>query len=160
MAQAQPKAPRDRHPELCSPILDLSLEARIARAEQRVVDRDARVRGDAARIVGTLRSKRGAAGRWAAIGVGAVAIGTIGYVGWHAWRGCGAARRDEESGAARGAKSGPGLLAGIAALARTAAQWALMLHREQGVAGSLVGMARSLLWPSATPPPAAGSPPR
>ena len=89
MADAQPKEPKDRHPEISAPILDLSLEAQIARAEQRVVDRGARVRGDAARIVGTLRSKRGEAVRWAAIGVGAVAVGAIGYFGWRAWRGRG-----------------------------------------------------------------------
>ena len=47
MAEPDPKAPKDRHPELSAPILNLSLEAQIARAEQAKIDRDARVRRDA-----------------------------------------------------------------------------------------------------------------
>ena len=148
MADAQLKEPKDRHPEISAPILDLSLEAQIARAEQRVVDRGARVRGDAARIVGTLRSKRGEAVRWAAIGLGVVAVGAIGYAGWRAWRGRGSARREAPSNSPRSA-AGAGFATEIAAFARTAVEWALRLHREQGVTGSIFGMARSALWPRA-----------
>ena len=154
MADAQTKEPKDRHPEISAPILDLSLEAQIARAEQRAVDRGARVRGGAARIVGTLRSKRGQAVRWAAIGVGAVAVGAIGYAGWRAWRGRGSARREAPSDALRPA-AGTGFAAEIAAFARTGVAWALRLHREQGVTGSIFGMARSALWPRAAQSPGA-----
>lgn len=166
MADAQPKEPKDRHPEISAPILDLSLEAQIARAEQRVVDRDARVRGDAARIVGTLRSKRGEAVRWAAIGLGAAAVGAIGYAGWRAWRGRDSARQEARGDSPRPAAAGPGFAAEIASFARIASQWALRLHSEQGVVGSLFGMARNALWPRApqssgsASPAAAPSPPR
>ena len=153
MAGVQPKEPKDRHPEISAPILDLSLEAQIARAEQRVVDRGARVRADAARIVGTLRSKRGEAVRWTAIGLGAVALGGVGYVGWRAWRSRDSARGEARGDSSRPAKAGPGFAAEITAFARTAAQWALRLHSEQGVAGSLFGMARNALWPRRAPSP-------
>ena len=157
MAQAQSKAPRDRHPEIAAPILNLSLEAQIARAEQRVIDRDVRLRGNAARIVATIRSKRGEAMRWAAIGAGAFAIVGISFVGWRAWRGRAAARRDGEASAPP-REAGPGFAAEIAAFAQTAVQWALRLHREQGVAGSLFGMARSAVWPQRAPSAAAAPP--
>ena len=172
MAKVHPevaKEPKDRHPEISAPILDLSLEARIARAEQRVVDRGTRVRGDAARIVGTLRSKRGQAVRWAAIGVGVVAVGAIGYAGWRVWRGRASAHREARGGSTRACATGPGFVAELAAFMRTAVQWALRLHREQGVTGSIFGIARSALWPKTAqdgprrpsrPTPRAGRPPR
>lgn len=157
MADAQPNEPKDRHPEISAPILDLSLEAQIARAEQRVVDRDARVRGDAARIVGTLRSKRGEAVRWAAVGLGAVGVGALGYAGWRAWRGHASAGGEARSDSRRPAAAGMGLTAEIAACARAAARWALRLYSEQGMAGSLFGMARSALWPRAAHFPGAAA---
>jgi hypothetical protein len=158
MAEPDPKAPKDRHPELSAPILDLSLEARIARAEQAVIDRDARVRRDARSIVDTLRSKRGAALRWAAIaGAGAAAAG-IGYAGYKAWRARKSAPADERRPAQP--PKATSFAAEIAVIARIATQWALKLHREQGVSGSLFAMIRSALWPSsgaASPASAAGT---
>ena len=145
MAQAQPKASEDRHPEISAPLPDPSLDAQIARAEQRVVDRGARVRSDVARIVGTLRSKRGEAVRWAAIGVGAAAIGAIGYAGWRTWRRRSHANCGAKGDSPRPASAGPGFFAKIAAFARIATQWALRLHSEQGLTGSLFGMVRSAL---------------
>lgn len=164
MADAQPKPLKDRHPELSAPIVDLSLEAQIARAEQRVVDRDARMRGDAARIVGTLRSKRGKAVQWAAVGLGAAAVVSIGYAGWRAWRGRDLARHGANASPLP-AGTGPGFVAEIASFLRVAMQWALRLHSETGLAGSLFGLARNALWPraaqsSGTAPSAAAAPPR
>lgn len=164
MADAQPKELKDRHPEISAPILDLSLEAQIARAEQRVVDRDARVRGDFARIVGTLRLKRSEAVRWAAIGLGAAAFGAIGYAAWRAWWGRDSARREARVDSPQPAAAGPRFAAEIASFARVAAQWVLRLHSDQGVVGSLFGMARNALWPraagpSGSAPPAASTPP-
>ena len=164
MAVAQPKEHKDRHPEISVPILDLNLEAQIARSEQRIVDRGARVRGDAARIIWTLRSKRGEAVRWAAVGVAAVAVGASGYAGWRAWRARGSVCREAPSDSPRAAPSVP-MAAEIGAFARAAVEWALRLHQEQGVMGSIFGMARSALWPradqsSGAPPSAAAAPPQ
>ena len=153
MADAQPKASKDRHPEISAPILDLSLEAKIARAEQRVVDRDARLREGAAQIAATLRSKRGEAVRWAALGAGAAALGAIAYGGWRAWRGRASIHREVHGDSPRPSAAEPGFVVEAASFARIAAQWAVRLHREQGVVGSLFGMARRALWPSAAPLP-------
>ena len=155
MADSDPRALKDRHPELSAPILNLSLEARITRAEQAVVDRDAHVRGDALRIVDTLRSKRGVAMRWAGIAGAAAAAGYVGYVGYRAWRERKSASTDGSRPAER--PKATSFASEIAVIARVATQWALKLHREQGVSGSLFGMMRGALWPSASmTPPAAG----
>lgn len=147
MADADRAAPKDRHPELSAPIVDLSLEAQIARAEQAVVDRDARVRGDARRIGDTLRSKRGAAIRWAAIAGAGAAAGAGGYAGYKAWRG----RRPEPAAGPKKPEpsTATSFASEFAAIAQVVTQWALRLHREQGVFGSVFGMVRSVLWPGA-----------
>ena len=156
MAQPDPKASKDRHPELSAPILNLSLEAQIARAEQAVIDRDARVRCDALGILDTARSKRGAVLRWAAIAGAGAAAGAIGYAGYKAWRSRKATRSEERQPAER--PKATGFASEIAAMARIATQWALKLRREQGVSGSLFRMIRGALWPrsGAAPPSAAG----
>jgi hypothetical protein len=146
MAEPDPKKPKDRHPELSAPILDLGLEARIALAEQAVLDRDARLRAGARAIVDTLRSKRGAAVRWAAIAGAGAAATAIGYAGYKAWRARKSAPAHEKR-LADPAKASS-FASKIAAIARIATQWTLKLHREQGVSGSLFAMMRSALWPS------------
>ncbi len=147
MVDPKPKKPRDPHPEVSAPIVDLSLEAQIARAEQAVVDRGARVRGDARRIVQTLRSKRGEAMRWAAIAGAAGTAAAVGYAGYRAWR----AKRGPEQRRRDAEEAAPttSFVAEVVAIARLATQWALRLHREQGVAGSLFGMLRDALRPDA-----------
>lgn len=146
MAPAQPKSPKDSHPELSAPIVDLGLEARIARAEQQVMDGDARVRGDVRRIGDALRSRRGAAVRSAAIAGAAAAACALGYAGYKAWRGRGSAPPQHRSETPTKAL---GFASGLAALARIATQWGLKLHREQGVSGSIFKMVRDALWPAA-----------
>lgn len=158
VAEPHSKVPKDKHPELSAPIVDLGLEARIARAEQAVIDRDARVRGDARAIVGTLRSKRGAVARGAAFAVGGIAAAAIGYGGYKAWSARKAARADDQRLAEPGTTTS--FATHLAAIARTATLWALKLHREQGVLGSLFGLIRGALWPSprdVPPPPTPGA---
>ena len=153
MSAAAPKPPRDRHPEISAPILDLGLEAQIARAEQAIIDREKRLSGGARRIVETLRSKRGAVVRWAAIAGGAAVLGAVGYAGYRAWRG---RSSTSASDTRRQPSKAAGFAAELAAFARLATHLALKLHREQGVAGTLFGTIRSALWPNsrsaATPP--------
>ena len=156
MSEPDPKAPKDRHPELSAPILNLSLEAQIARAEQAVIDRDARVRRDALGIRDTLRSKRGAVVRWAAIAGAGAAAGAIGYAGYKAWRSRKRAPADEKRPAE--SPKATSFASEIAAIGRVATQWALKLHREQGVSGSLFGMIRGALWPRSCAAPSSAGP--
>ena len=153
MIAAAPMPRRDRHPEISAPILDLNLEAQIARAEQAIIDREERLGGGARRIVETLRAKRGAAARWAAIAGGAAALGAVGYAGYRAWRGRLSAPAPDTR---RPASKAAGFAAELAAFARLATHWALKLHREQGVAGTLFKTIRSAFRPNsrsaATPP--------
>ena len=142
-AQSDAKTPRDKHPELSAPIVDLSLEVRIARAEQAVIRRDAQVLGGARRIVDMLGSKRGAALRWAGIaGAGAAACG-LGYASYRAWH----ERRDFPSRAApspSGAKA-TRMAATVAAFTRSALSWVVKLPDHSRESGSWWGLLRTAL---------------
>jgi hypothetical protein len=139
---------RDPHPELSAPIVNLSLEVQIARAEQRVKDRDARVRGGMRRIGELARSERGRLIQRAAI-VGAIGLAVgAGYAGYKAWSRRKPSRNAEtERGPARQARK-TFEIADLVMLAQTAVQWGMRLHQEQGMAGSLFGVIRKALWPN------------
>lgn len=138
---------RDPHPEMSAPILDLSLEAQIARAEQAVKDRDARVRVGASRIGAIVNAERGLLIKRAAI-VGAMGLALgAGYAGYKALR-------KRKSAPEPTAERDPSRqehkafeLADLAAFARTATQWGMRLNNEQGLAGSVFGLVRKALWP-------------
>jgi len=152
MVDAPPKPSKDRHPEVSSPIIDLGLEARIARAEQAVIDRDARVRGDARRIVHRLRLQREELLRWGTIAAAGAAACAVGYAGYQAWHG----RKARPTQAApRARASGPASVASrVAAFVRLATHWASKLSPFVGGAGPLSGMVRSALWPGSVGAPA------
>ena len=152
MVDAPPKPSKDRHPEVSSPIIDLGLEARIARAEQAVIDRDARVRGDARRIVHRLRLQHEEVLRWGTIAAAGAAACAAGYAGYQAWRGRKA--RPTKAAPRTTRTSGPAHVASrIAAFVRLATHWASKLSPFVGGAGPLSGMVRSALWPGSVGAP-------
>jgi hypothetical protein len=157
-ADGDPSPRRDPHPELSAPIVDLGLEGDIARAEQAVKDRDARVRRRARHIVGIARSERGTLITRAAVVGGMGLAAGAGYAGYKAWvrRRPSQAERPDQPTPPRAHQ--PFGLAGLAALAQTALRWGVKLHREQGAVGSVFGELRKAFWPSPAEPARAPDP--
>ncbi len=139
---------RDPHPELSAPIVDLRLEARISRAEQVVKVRDARVRLGAHRIGQFVESERSQFIRRAGIMVAIGLAAGAGYAGYKALRKQAPSERAEKRRGSSPQTPKGSVRAELTALAQTALQWGITLHREQGFVGSIFGALRRALWPA------------